>query len=47
MRYFDSYVGLLLMMTSLCFVYVPLKRALAAGVAEESSPTYSGTLGLR
>ena len=48
LRYFDSFVGLLLMMTSLCFVYVPLKRALDVGSpTEESSSKHRGTLGLR
>jgi hypothetical protein len=47
LRFWDSYAGLLLMMTSLCFVYVPLRRALAADVAEEPLPGYGGTLGLR
>jgi hypothetical protein len=47
LRFFDSYAGLLVLMTSLCFVYVPLRRALTADVAEESSPGYDGTLGLR
>jgi len=47
LHFFDNYAGLLVMMTSLCFVYVPLRRALAADVAEESSARYNGTLGLR
>ena len=48
LRFFDVYVGLLVMTASLYFLYVPLRRTLAvAAAADGMAPGYNGTLGLR
>jgi hypothetical protein len=48
LRWFDSFVGLLVIMVSLYFLYVPLRRSLVVALpANEPAPAYNGTLGLR
>ena len=48
LRFFDSFVGLMVIMASLYILYVPLRKALAtAPPMDAPAPGYNGTLGLR